>query len=104
DALCFAQLQPAAMASFFAAARLLSDPASLRQIRHDLPIYLFSGSEDPVGQQLEGVRVLMGRYREAGFLNVSHPFYAGGRHEMLHEINRSEVVTDLLGWMNFHAT
>src|SRR5262249_45654766 len=54
DPLCFAALQPASYASFFASAPRLSDPISLHKIRDDLPIYLFSGSADPVGQRLEG--------------------------------------------------
>jgi alpha-beta hydrolase superfamily lysophospholipase len=99
DPLCFAALQPAAYASFLAAAPRLSDPVSLGKIRDDLPIYLFSGSEDPVGQQLEGVRVLIERYRKAGIHDVSHHFYPGGRHEMLNEINRGEVRAHLLGWI-----
>jgi len=41
------------MESFFAASAQLDDPDRLRGIRPDLPIYLFSGSEDPVGQRLE---------------------------------------------------
>ena len=64
-----------------------------------MPIYLFSGSEDPVGQRLEGVRVLIDRYREAGIHQISHDFYAGGRHEMLNELNRSEVPARLLELM-----
>jgi alpha-beta hydrolase superfamily lysophospholipase len=64
-----------------------------------LPIFIFSGSEDPVGQQLEGVRTLIGRYRKAGVHNITHKFYVGGRHEMLNEINRDEVQADLLGWI-----
>jgi alpha-beta hydrolase superfamily lysophospholipase len=63
DPLCFGWLQPAANESFFAAASQLADPVRLRQIRHDLPIYAFSGSQDPVRQQLEGVRILLERYR-----------------------------------------
>jgi alpha-beta hydrolase superfamily lysophospholipase len=99
DPLCFAELQPAAFASFLAAADRLSDPISLRNIRDDLPIYLFSGSEDPVGQQLEGVELLMYRYRRAGIYDISHDFYPGGRHEMLNEINRGEVRAHLLAWI-----
>lgn len=99
DPLCFGWLQPAANESFFAAASQLADPARLRQIRDDLPIYVFSGSEDPVGQQLQGVFLLIGRYRAAGVCNVSHDFYAGGRHEMLNEINRDEVESNLLRWI-----
>jgi alpha-beta hydrolase superfamily lysophospholipase len=100
DPLCFPALQPASFSSFLAAARRLSDPVRLRNIRDDLPIYLFSGSEDPVGQQLEGVEALILRYQCAGVYNVVHDFYAGGRHEMLNEINRDEVRTRLLGWID----
>src|SRR5262249_36464839 len=100
DPLCFPVLQPPAFASFLAAAPRLADPVNIRRIRNDLPIYLFSGSEDPVGQQLEGVRLLIKRYREAGIKNISGDFYAGGRHEMLNEINREEVQTRLLLWIS----
>lgn len=99
DPLCFAQLEPESRASFLAAAHRLRDPAQLQRIRKDLPIYVFSGSEDPVGQRLEGVRLLIERYREAGVSNVAHDFYPGGRHEMLNEINRDEVRARLLGWI-----
>jgi alpha-beta hydrolase superfamily lysophospholipase len=99
DPLCFAELQPAALASFLGAAPRLADPARLRRIRSNLAIYLFSGSDDPVGQQLQGVRLLMDRYRKAGISNISHDFYPGGRHEMLNEINRGEVRTHLLDWI-----
>jgi alpha-beta hydrolase superfamily lysophospholipase len=100
DPLCFPALQPASFASFLAAARRLADPARLRGIRDDLPIYLFSGSEDPVGQQLEGVEVLILRYQCAGVYDVLHEFYPGGRHEMLNEINRDEVLRRVLGWID----
>jgi alpha-beta hydrolase superfamily lysophospholipase len=100
DPLCFPQLQPASFASFLAAAPRLADPQNLREIRADLPVYIFSGSDDPVGQQLEGVKVLLERYRNAGLREVSHHFYTGGRHEMLNEINRDEVQADLLAWIS----
>lgn len=100
DSLCFAALQPGSMKSFLAAAARLADSDCLRSIRSDLPIYLFSGSEDPIGQQLKGVRLLMERYRKAGVTNLSNHFYAGGRHEMLNEINRKEVATNLLLWIS----
>jgi len=100
DSLCFAALQPSSMKSFLAAASQLADPDCLRWIRSDLPIYLFSGSEDPVGQQLEGVRLLLERYRKASVTNLSHHFYPGGRHEMLNEINSCEVRTNLVLWIS----
>ncbi|HEX8878621.1 MAG TPA: alpha/beta hydrolase [Candidatus Acidoferrum sp.] len=99
DPLCLAQLQPASFAAFLGAAPRLSDPARVGKIRADLPIYLFSGSEDPVGQQLEGVKLLVERYRRAGLHHISQDFYSGGRHEMLNEINRAELLNNLLGWL-----
>jgi alpha-beta hydrolase superfamily lysophospholipase len=100
DPLCFATLKPEANSSFFAAADRLSDPVSLRKIRPDLSVYLFSGSRDPVGQQLEGVQVLIERYQKAGFHDISQDFYPGGRHEMLNEINRGQVRANLLRWIS----
>ncbi|HKQ40674.1 MAG TPA: alpha/beta hydrolase [Verrucomicrobiae bacterium] len=99
DPLCFPELRSPSIKSFLAAAPQLADPARLRQIRSDLPLYLISGSEDPVGQRLEGVRILIERYRQAGLSDVTHDFYPGGRHEMLNEINRAEVQIHLLDWI-----
>jgi alpha-beta hydrolase superfamily lysophospholipase len=100
DPLCFADLYPGSLASLLGAAPRLCDPVALRRIRSDLPIYLLSGSEDPVGQQLRGLHMLIGRYRDAGLRDIALDSYPGGRHEMLNEINRREVHTRLLGWMS----
>jgi alpha-beta hydrolase superfamily lysophospholipase len=100
DPLCFPALQPASTESFLGASARLADPHALSKIRPDLPMYLFSGSQDPVGQQLEGVRILIDRYYNAGVRDISHDFYQGGRHEMLNELNRGQVRTNLLVWMS----
>jgi alpha-beta hydrolase superfamily lysophospholipase len=100
DPLCFGELAPEAMASFLACASRLADPVALRNIRCDLPVYLFSGSDDPVGQRLRGLHVLIDRYQEAGLRDISFDFYPGGRHELLNEINRRDVLTRLLGWIS----
>jgi alpha-beta hydrolase superfamily lysophospholipase len=44
--------------------------------------------------------VLIERYRSAGIASITHDFYPGGRHETLHELNRCEVFTNLLGWIS----
>src|SRR5262249_26959481 len=72
DPLCFASLKSASFSSFLAAAKPLSDPDRLRQIRSDLPMYVFSGSDDPVGVRLEGVRLLIDRYLAAGLRHIAH--------------------------------
>jgi alpha-beta hydrolase superfamily lysophospholipase len=100
DPLCFEDLHPDSLVSFLGAAPRLCDPVALRNIRSDLPIYVFSGSEDPVGQQLRGLHRLIGRYRDAGLHDIAFDFYPGGRHEMLNEINRRDVQTRLVGWIS----
>jgi alpha-beta hydrolase superfamily lysophospholipase len=100
DPLCFPSLKPESMESFLDAFPRLANPREIRKVRDDLPIYIFSGSDDPVGQRLEGVRVLIDRYRSAGLTSIAHDFYSGARHEMLHEINRRDVTTNLLVWMS----
>ena len=44
--------------------------------------------------------MLIDRYRSAGITSIAHDFYPGGRHEMLHELNRREVLTNLLVWIS----
>jgi alpha-beta hydrolase superfamily lysophospholipase len=99
DPCCFRNLRPASFASFLGAASRLSDLVNLRKIRSDLPIYLLSGSADPLGQHHKGVRSLIERYRKAGIVQISRDLYIGGQREMLLEINHSEVQARLLSWM-----
>jgi alpha-beta hydrolase superfamily lysophospholipase len=100
DPLCFGALQPSSAQSFLAASTRLADPDALSEIRPDLPMYLFSGGNDPVGQQLQGVRTLMDRYHKAGVSDISYDFYEGGRHEMLNEPNRGQVRANFLVWLS----
>jgi hypothetical protein len=100
DPLCFPTLQPKSTESFLAASARLADTDALSKIRSDLPMYLFSVSEDPIGQQLQGIRTLIDRYRQAGIRNISHDFYEGGRHEMLNELDRGHVRTNILVWLS----
>jgi hypothetical protein len=44
--------------------------------------------------------VLIDRYRSAGLTSIAHDFYTAGRHEMLHETNRRDVITNLLVWLS----
>jgi alpha-beta hydrolase superfamily lysophospholipase len=100
DPLCFPSLTLKSMKSFLGVAQRLADPREIQKVRDDLPIYIFSGGDDPVGQRLEGVRVLIDRYRSAGLTSIAHDFYSGGWHEMLHEVNRRDVITNLLTWIS----
>ncbi|MDB5028690.1 MAG: Lysophospholipase [Candidatus Eremiobacteraeota bacterium] len=74
-----------------------------RALPTGLPVLLFSGALDPVGRNTEAVEQLAQRYRALGLRDVQVTFYPGGRHEMLNETNRDEVVTDVLAWLDAHV-
>ena len=50
----------------------------------------------------KGVKKVAKNYKKVGVQDVTLKLYEGGRHEMLHEINRNEVEKDLLKWLNEH--
>ncbi|MEM7675864.1 MAG: alpha/beta hydrolase, partial [Myxococcota bacterium] len=75
-------------------------PQRIAQIPRNLPIYIFAGANDPVGQQGVGVKKLVNALRSAGVARVDAKLYPSGRHEMLNEINREEVVADLCRWLD----
>jgi alpha-beta hydrolase superfamily lysophospholipase len=99
DPLCGFSRKPNAADSFAKVAARLKDPAEIAKIRKDLPIYLFVGDKDPVNQDLALLKPLVDRYREAGLIDITVKVYPGGRHEMLNETNRPEVVADLTAWL-----
>ena len=74
----------------------LSAPETVARIPKDLPMYIFSGARDPVGDNIDG---LIDAYRRGGLTRLAVKIYPDGRHEMLNETNRDEVTRDLLDWL-----
>lgn len=64
-----------------------------------LPLYIFSGGEDPVGTWGRGTREVFDSYKKAGMNNASLRLYDGARHECLNETNRQEVFLDVLEFL-----
>jgi alpha-beta hydrolase superfamily lysophospholipase len=95
DPMCGFSVNEAGMGSMFGELARTFDPANLKSIRSDLPIYLFAGDRDPVNGKLDWLAPLAQRYRDAGVRDVTTDFYKDGRHEMLNETNRAEVVANL---------
>ncbi len=72
---------------------------NIRSIPVMLPILLISGEKDPLGEDLKGVKRVIRSFKKAGIKNVEYKFYNGGRHEMLNELNKKEVFSDISGWI-----
>ena len=62
----------------------------------DVPVFLLSGDCDPVGQMGKGVKKVYANLQKTGHTHVAMKLYEGGRHEMHNEINRDEVFSDIL--------
>ena len=73
---------------------------SLAAIPKSLPVFLIAGTDDPVGDYGKSVRALYGCYRKLPLADVTLKLYEGAKHELLNEINRAEVMNDVLAWMN----
>lgn len=77
----------------------ISKKANLAKMDPGTPVFFLSGDADPVGQNGAGVKKVAGWFREAGCRDVTVTLYPGGRHEMLNEVNRDEVFSDALNWL-----
>lgn len=82
--------------------RRIHRPAELKKVPVDLPLYFFSGTKDPVGNNARGVRRLIEKYKQSGIKDLNFNFYEDGRHEMLNEVNRDIVAADIIRWLDGH--
>lgn len=74
-----------------------STPSLLKKINPQLPLYLISGAQDPVGHFGKNVKRLYEQLKADG-KNVTLSLLKNGRHEILNETNAYEVYRMLLDW------
>jgi alpha-beta hydrolase superfamily lysophospholipase len=99
DPFCGIRFKPDSQASFMALRERRMDAEALAGVKRGLPVYIFVGDADPINARLERLMPLVDAYKAAG-LKVDLKVYPGGRHEMLNETNRAEVVADLCAWLD----
>lgn len=83
----------------FQGMKAIHQPEWLAQVPKDLPIYIFGGQDDPVSDYGLGIIRLGGTYKYLGIRDITSRLYPGGRHEMLNEINRDDVIKDVIEWI-----
>ena len=87
------------MKDMFEMLKHVSDKKWYQKYPKQIPVYLFSGSDDPIGNYGVGFMQVCNGLKDAG-ANVKYKLYKGGRHEMLNETNRDEVIADLTAYIN----
>lgn len=88
---------------FFHLLSEIHQPGNMERIPRDKPIFIFCGEQDPVGLNGKGARRLIDKYKELGVSELEWKFYPEARHELLHEINREEVIQDMIHWLEEHT-
>ena len=80
----------------------ISNSNNYSNMNKDFPILLISGDKDPVGNMGEGVKWVYEMYKSLGFTDINISLYKDGRHEILNDTHRNEVMNKIVEWLNKH--
>lgn len=78
----------------------IQQPDTLAAMDPELPVLFIAGGDDPVGDYGKGVRRAAAEFRNAGMKRISQRIYPLCRHEILNEINKTEIYEDVYQWMH----
>jgi alpha-beta hydrolase superfamily lysophospholipase len=82
---------------FFEVSKLLGIPS--KKLPNEIPVMLIAGGDDPLGGE-RGNTLLMNAFRKAGVQDVTLIIYPEARHEVFNELNKEEVIADVIEWLN----
>jgi alpha-beta hydrolase superfamily lysophospholipase len=99
DEQCGFVLSPGSLIEMYEGSAISQVKLSLLKIPQNLPIYIFSGSHDPVHGGQADLDRLVDSYRKCGLAQITYKLYPGGRHEMFNETNKDEVLSELVLWL-----
>lgn len=75
------------------------DIEKIESMPKQLPIFLISGADDPVGNYGKSIEKVYQSYLEHGMQNVQMKLYEKDRHELLNETDREQVYGDIYRWI-----
>jgi len=99
DEACGFVLTNGSLLDLFEGSRKNQQADCLAKIPQALPIYVFSGSDDPVHGEQKDIQRMLQAFYDQGLSRIEVKWYPGGRHEMFNETNADEVVADLVTWV-----
>jgi alpha-beta hydrolase superfamily lysophospholipase len=100
DPLCGQACSVQFWADFLAGMTELLSSSSLSKIASGAPVFLLSGTKDPVGNFGRGAPLLAARLRRAGVNDVKLQMFHEARHELLNETNADEVNASIVAWLD----
>ncbi|OZI13573.1 alpha/beta hydrolase [Bacillaceae bacterium SAS-127] len=83
----------------FTGLETIHQPGEVSRMEKDIPFFFISGDQDPVGEYSKGVLRVIDQYKQQGFTTIDYKLYKEGRHEMINETNRQQVIEDIANWL-----
>jgi alpha-beta hydrolase superfamily lysophospholipase len=99
DPLCSHEITAGLMRDMLTGIAYIQRQENLERMNKELPILLVSGGDDPVGTYGDGVRKIAENYETVGMCSVTTRIYPLCRHEILNEINKNEIYSDITKWI-----
>ena len=100
DDYCGFKYTVSGMKALFMTLKQVSTKRWYNSVPLSMPIFLISGSMDPIGDYSKGVTEVCRTLKKTGHTNVTLKLYEGARHEILNETNRAEVYLDIIDWLD----
>ena len=63
------------------------------------PVFIIAGTKDPVGNFTKGPKRFIHFLDEQEIKNIQSKFYLNCRHEILNELNKEEIYSDIYQWI-----
>ena len=86
--------------TLFDLAKEMAKPENIKKIPTNLPVLMVSGEEDYLGQCGKGVLRVYKTLSNAGINDITWKLYPTDRHEILNELDKEDVYTDIEAWLN----
>ena len=77
----------------------ITNKNALQKMPKELPLFIISGKQDPVGKYGKGIDLLYDSYKKIGMQNVKMKLYDDCRHELLNEEKKNEIYSDIKNWV-----
>jgi len=71
-----------------------------KNVRSDLPILVQVGEADPIGGEYSNKALVEAYRKKAGIQDIELFVYHDARHEIYNELNKDEILQDLIKWIN----
>lgn len=102
DSLCGFKFTVNGYKTLFSLLHFVDKEKNLTDIPKELPIFIISGMEDPVGDYGKGPKNVYDTYKKIGIKDVSIKLYEDIRHEILNDMECERVYKDILNWIEEH--